>query len=48
MKIWKWFGLDNKDARTERNYDNSKHATIQTAMICIGLAVGLYSCSQVV
>lgn len=47
MKFCKWFGWDTKEDRTERNYDNNKHATIQTAMICVVLAVGLYSCSQV-
>jgi hypothetical protein len=47
MKIWKYLGWDTKEARTERNKDNNYHSTIQTAMVCVVLAVGLYSCSQV-
>jgi len=46
MKIWKYLGLDNKESRTERNYDNNKHATIQTAMVCVVLAVAMYGCTQ--
>ena len=47
MKIWKYLGWDNKEARTERNYNNNRHATIQVAMICVVVAVGMYSCTQV-
>lgn len=31
MKIWKWFGWDNKDARTERNIDNNVHQTARNS-----------------
>ena len=47
MKIWKWFGWDTKEARTERNYNNNLHATIQTAIVCIALLAALYGCAQV-
>lgn len=41
MKIWKYLGWDTKEARTERNQNNNLHSTIQWAMICIVLAVGM-------
>lgn len=34
MKIWKWFGMDRGTDRTERNYDNNKHSTIQLVALC--------------
>ncbi len=46
MKIWKMLGWDTKEARTERNRHNNIHSTIQWAMICTVLAVGMYACSQ--
>jgi hypothetical protein len=35
MRIWKWFGWDTKDARTERNHHNNKHSTIQWTMLMV-------------
>lgn len=48
MKVWKYLGWDTKEARTERNKDNNLHATIQTAMICVVMAVAMYGCVQVI
>jgi hypothetical protein len=39
MKIWKWLGWDTKEARTERNQDNNRHATIQWAMFWGALVI---------
>lgn len=39
MKLWKWFGWDTKDARTERNYDNNKHATVQWVAGCVAVVL---------
>ena len=46
MKIWKWLGLNNKEARIEMNRDNNWHSTVQVIAICAVLAVGLYACTQ--
>ncbi len=47
MKIWKYLGWDTKEARTDRVKNTNWHTTIQTALICVVLCVGLYSCAQV-
>lgn len=56
MKIWKWLGLNTKEARIEMNRENQSagiektrntnwHSTVQTIAICAVLAVGLYACA---
>lgn len=57
MKIWKWLGLNNKEARIEMNRDDNQtsventrnsnwHSTIQIIAISVALCVGLYACAS--
>lgn len=46
MQIWKWLGLNDKEARIEMDRNRNWHSTIQTIAICVVLAVGFYACSR--
>jgi hypothetical protein len=42
MNIWKWCGLDTKEARIIKAKDWNKHSTIQLIAWVIGLCVFAY------
>ena len=42
MKVWKYFGWDTKEARTDRVKDNNYHTTIQTAIWGIVAVVAIF------
>jgi len=39
MRIWKWLGLDTKEARTDRVKDSNNHSTIQWALLMLAAVV---------
>lgn len=46
MKIWKWLGLNNKEARIKMNETNNIHETIRTVLWVVGFCVVTYGCVQ--